>query len=227
MAGFFSKRFLRSEAQGCVVVAGHMPSELTAAFAANAQQQGLSLCQFIHSTASEQFVVTQVAGAAVLSCCADLTDHQAIARCMQQLHKAGYFIDLAVIVPGTFKAKPIAEVTAVEMQQLWKSDGLMAAAIAQAAIQHMLKRHQGTLVFLGAGQHMASSDVLATQVVSAGVRALSQSLAREFQPQGLHISYLALKNWDSHELDTAQGVVETCWHLYRQPHSTWSQALSC
>lgn len=69
---------------------------------------------------------------------------------------------------------------------------------------------------------------LLENALQAGIRALSQSLAREFQRKGLHISYLALKQLsllDAHP-QTAEAIATLCWHVYRQQPDAWSQELT-
>lgn len=103
----------------------------------------------------------------------------------------------------------------------------MATAVAQILVQQMLGRHEGTIIFLGAGQLAANNDLLATTAVHAGIRALSQSLAREFHPKGVHISYLALNQWTTQQPEISRAIALTCKHVHAQPNSTWSQELSC
>lgn len=82
--------------QACVLLAGHVPQELTAAFVQHAQQSGLPVCQFIHSTAGERFSVNKIDGQDVFTGIADLTDHQALARCIKKLKKRAILLLLAL-----------------------------------------------------------------------------------------------------------------------------------
>lgn len=67
---------------------------------------------------------------------------------------------------------------------------------------------------------------LLENAIQAGIRALSQSLAREFQRKGIHISYLALKQTATQDASIAPALATLCWHIYRQSPDAWSQELS-
>ena len=66
---------------------------------------------------------------------------------------------------------------------------------------------------------------LIENAIQAGIRALSQSLAREFQRKGIHISYLALKQTATQDASSAPALATLCWHVYRQSPDAWSQEL--
>lgn len=208
--------------QGCVVLAGVALDQLSAAM--QAQVTDLPVYQLNHADAQASKTAGYVQGL-------DLNNADAIAGFFKQLEKAGQHVELLVLQGAAPVQQAIADLQASDMQQRWQSSALTAVAVAQGAIQHMLPRRQGTLVFLGSS-HVANSfshsgsGWLADAAVQAGIRALSQSLAREFQPKGIHITYLALTEWSSYSEAAAQAIASTCWHVYRQPQSTWSQELS-
>lgn len=209
--------------QGCIVLAGVALDQLSAAM--QAQAGALPVYQLEYQPKAGQFV--SKANTGIIHQSLDLSDADAVAGFVKQLEQAGQHVEV-LIVEG---AAPVQQATvglqASDLQQRWQSTGLPAVAVAQAVIRHMLVKQQGTVIFLGS-VHAASrtSGWLADATIQAAVRALSQSLAREFQPRGIHITYLALTDWSSQSAATAQAIAATCWHVYRQPQSTWSQELS-
>ena len=76
----------------------------------------------------------------------------------------------------------------------------------------------------------------------AGLRALAQSLAREFQPKGIHIGHIVIdggimgdkvvtkypefaKVAGEDGLIGLSGIVESYMHIYRQPRNAWTHEL--
>jgi NAD(P)-dependent dehydrogenase (short-subunit alcohol dehydrogenase family) len=69
------------------------------------------------------------------------------------------------------------------------------------------------------------------------LRGLTQSLAREFQPAGIHVCHVILdgiidtpRSRDLHGIDPKKmmkptEIAETYWHLAHQPKSTWTHEL--
>ena len=54
----------------------------------------------------------------------------------------------------------------------------------------MERRHRGTIIFTGAtGSLRGGANFVNMAVGKFGLRALAQSMAREFQPQGIHVAH--------------------------------------
>lgn len=92
--------------------------------------------------------------------------------------------------------KPFLECTDEELQRsaLEKLQG--AFVFSQLAIEAFKKHDEGkgsTLIFSGATAALRGSAKISLFAAgSFGLRALSQSLAREFQPQGIHVSHVVI-----------------------------------
>lgn len=158
---------------------------------------------------------------------ANLFDPKAVARLFKKIKQAGHFIELVVFQPRAPATMASADLTPEYMQQRWQDVGLSAINIAQNTIKHMLPRQQGKFIVLGS-VHATEPDSgwLADGALHAGNRALLQSLAREFQPQGIHSCYIALPHDYTVNSQTVHAIAQTCWHVYQQPRSAWSQELS-
>lgn len=222
-----ARLFTAKNTQGCVVLAGVGLDQLSTAVLA--QVGTLPVYQLEHQPTAGQFASD--VNTNVIHQSLDLTNADAVAGFFKQLQQAGQHVALLIVQGAAPLQQATPDLQASDLQQRWQSTGLAAVAVAQAAIGQMLAKQQGTLIFLGSTHACnpgsnADSGWLADAAVQAGVRALSQSLAREFQPKGIHISYLALTEWSSHSEATAQAIASTCWHVHLQPQSTWSQELS-
>ncbi|CAF2984406.1 unnamed protein product [Rotaria sp. Silwood2] len=114
-----------------------------------------------------------------------------------------------------------------------------ALAASQEVLPTMIKNGKGTILFTGATASLRGSAKFAGFAVSKfGLRALAQSMAREFGPQGVHVAHIIIDG-GIHQPGQAEGqpdkdidsflnsdaIAETYWQLHIQPRSTWTQEL--
>ena len=97
-------------------------------------------------------------------------------------------------------------------------------------------RYPATLLFTGATASIkASVGFSAFASAKWGLRALSQSLAKEFGPQGVHVGHVIadgvfdtpfrlqnLQGGDEEALMSTDGMAESYWLLHIQPKRAWS-----
>lgn len=127
--------------------------------------------------------------------------------------------------------------TSQDLELIWRIHGLSAFIFGQAAVKAMLKdgvkanvAYSPTIIFLGAMDAVQSQpNFSGFSAVKAGVRALAQSMAREFDPQGIHVAHVLLDNHDRDNNHSNQRFAEataaTCWQILNQPKQTWTQEL--
>ena len=107
----------------------------------------------------------------------------------------------------------------------------------------MLERESGTLIFTGASASMRGKpNFAAFTAAKAGLRAMAQSLAREFQPQGIHLGHIVIDGGIMGEkvvtaypkfaamagedgLIGLTGIADAYMYLYRQPKTAWTLEL--
>ena len=107
----------------------------------------------------------------------------------------------------------------------------------------MAPRNRGTLIFTGASASLRGKPgFVPFTAAKAGLRAMSQSLAREFQPQGIHIAHVVIDGITNGDRihNRAPALVEQLGEqgmlqlddiasaylfLHSQPHSTWTHEL--
>ena len=110
--------------------------------------------------------------------------------------------------------------------------------MGQAAIREMQPRQRGTLIYLG---HQAGvTDAQAVRriapaafsaslaVASAGLRALSQSMARAFGPRRVHVAHVVLDRaltFDAHPDAHLNAIAQACWLLHDQDPTAWTHEL--
>ena len=124
------------------------------------------------------------------------------------------------------------DLEAAEVEAAWRVICLGGLHTAQAAIPGMLALGGGTLIYTGATASLRGGAGFAGFALSKfGLRALSQSLAREFGPQGIHVAHTVIDgqiatagrddNASATRL-TPEAIAEAYWQLHRQTPNAWS-----
>lgn len=159
---------------------------------------------------------------------ADLNNLDDIKAVLAQMAKRGQHPELVI-----FQAKPAAQAESepvgydmAQLEQRWQQTGFRLFLWAQAAIAALQisakKRRPATFVSLGSDLAIQPTASLAVDsALYAGMRAVMQSLAREFQPQGIHVAYVGLAA-DS----GVEATATLCWQLHQQPRSAWTHEVA-
>ncbi|KAJ5123179.1 Short-chain dehydrogenase/reductase SDR [Penicillium atrosanguineum] len=141
---------------------------------------------------------------------------------------------------GGMVRKPFLELTEDDYSSAIKSQGNGGFNIAKRALPLLLEAkdsipHPPTLIFTGATASLKGSANFATFASAKfALRALAQSLAREFGPRGIHVSHAIIdgvidiprtKAWTFEHEDaklSPDAIAESYWHLHTQPRSTFA-----
>jgi NAD(P)-dependent dehydrogenase (short-subunit alcohol dehydrogenase family) len=136
----------------------------------------------------------------------------------------------------------VLETTAEEFERCWRAGCLGGFLVGREAARAMLARnakHKGTIIFTGATASLRGGAMFHNLAVGKfGLRALAQSMARELQPQGIHIAHVVIdgqiksaraghstaERGDDAVLDPA-AIAETYHQLHVQPRSAWTLEL--
>ncbi|WP_284104655.1 SDR family NAD(P)-dependent oxidoreductase [Acinetobacter pittii] len=213
--------------QGCVVVAGHDLQLIERDFVIldkNAHCP-LHLYQVVHDSTAQKMKIHSI-NDGVTAVQLNLVNADHLKCLLRYFSKHGHTIELCVFQPSFSSSPNIEALSLEEIEHSWQTTGLSAVSVAQAVIKPMLKQQRGTVIFLGApSNHSIHYDVL-SQSMFASIRALAQSLAREFQPKGIHVSYCMVEKWEGQNQHFTSSLKQVCQHIYQQPDSAWSQELS-
>lgn len=94
---------------------------------------------------------------------------------------------------GSNIAAPFLQVSQESFEAHWREHTLGGFQIAQAALPKLLEQKSGTLIFTGAsGSLRGKANYAPFAAARSGLRALAQSLAREFGPQGVHVGHVII-----------------------------------
>src|SRR5689334_11957290 len=102
-------------------------------------------------------------------------------------------LELALHNAGSNRRDSILELNAADFEQLWREHCLGGFLIGREAARRMVPRGHGTILFTGAsGSLRGKAGFAAFAAAKAGLRAVSQSMAREFGPKGIHVAHVVV-----------------------------------
>lgn len=149
-------------------------------------------------------------------------------------------IEVLVFNVGGNVRFPILETTSQKYFKVWEMCAMAGFLAGREAARVMLPRGRGTLLFTGATASLrGAAGFAAFAGGKAALRALAQSMAREFGPQGLHVAHVVIDGL----IDTAfardhfaqrmaelgpdgilnpDHIAEAYWWLHSQPRDTWT-----
>lgn len=101
--------------------------------------------------------------------------------------------DLVVFNVGTWDRAGILDISDELFEGAWRTGCFGGFVVGREAVRTMLPRGRGTIIFSGAtGSIRGGAGFAAFAVPKFGLRALAQSMAREFGPKGLHVAHVIL-----------------------------------
>lgn len=102
-------------------------------------------------------------------------------------------IDVLICNAAHLRLDSFADLHVDEFETAWRVGVGSAIGAVQAAIPSMLARRRGTILFTGATASLrGTARFAAFASAKFALRGLAQSLAREYQPQGVHVAHVVL-----------------------------------
>ena len=125
--------------------------------------------------------------------CGDLTDSKFVEATISDIETRLGTIGAYIHNATELALKPFLETSTEDFEQSWRKTVLTATVVARALLPVLLARKEGSLIFTGATASIrGSKNASPFAVAKFGLRALSQSLAREFAPHGIHIAHVII-----------------------------------
>ena len=134
--------------------------------------------------------------------------------------------------------RPFEEGHVEDYQRTWRSMVQSGVLLAQVTLKPMVRAGGGSFIVSGATASLrGGARFSAFASAKFALRGLTQSLAREFQPAGVHVCHTILdgiidteRSRDLHSLDPAkmmrtEDIAEAYWQMAHQPKSTWTHEL--
>jgi len=172
----------------------------------------------------------------------DATDESAVMALVTAAEKIGP-IDLAIYNAGNNHNGDFLSMEADYFEKAWRVCTLGGFLFSRECLKVMKPRGSGTLLFTGASASMRGRPNFAPfTAAKAGLRAMVQSIAKEFQPQGIHIAHIVIDGGIAGEkiienvpqfvervgvdgLVDLTGIAQSYLFLYRQPKTAWTHEL--
>lgn len=200
-----------------------------------ARRQGEKLADFvaeIEGTGGE---------AHAFSC--DATDPASVAELVAEVESRVGPIEVACYNAAVGVRASITELDPADYERVWRINAFGAFLFGQQVSRRMLERGRGTILFTGATSATRGLSGMAAFAGSKhALRALAQSMARELQPQNIHVAHIIVDGpidtplirrrmpevFEKRPTDgvlAPNDIAESYWMLHSQPRSAWSQEI--
>jgi len=140
---------------------------------------------------------------------------------------------------GSYQPGGIADITPEQFEDAWKTGCMGAFLFARELLPAMADAGRGTVLLTGATAALRGGKGFATLAVPKfGLRALGQSMAREYGPQGVHVAHVVIDGQidtprlrerepgrPDHTLLAPDAIAESYWQLHCQDATAWTQEL--
>ena len=163
---------------------------------------------------------------------------------VEQIERDVAPIEVAVFNIGANVRFGVLETTERVYRKVWEMAALAGFLMGREVAKVMVPRARGTILFTGATASVRGSvGFSAFSGAKHALRALAQSMAREFGPQGIHVAHImvdgmidtqfiaenfperygALKDKDG--ILNPDAIAENYWQLHQQQRSAWTHEL--
>lgn len=152
-------------------------------------------------------------------------------------------LDAVIYNAGDNRPAPFRETTAQHFESFWRVGCFGGFLVGREAARILTPRGRGSILFTGAsGSLRGKANFAAFAAAKAGLRAVSQSMARELGPQGVHVAHViidgvidgarirnawpgAIDRLGEDGMLNVDEIAANYWHLHTQPRSAWTQEL--
>ena len=189
-------------------------------------------------------VVTSIeeAGGAATAVVCDTTNEERVIALMEKAEEIAP-IQLAIYNAGNNMPGDYLEMEADHFDKCYRVGLFGGFLFSREALRKMTPRGAGCLIFTGASASMRGKPWFAAfTAAKGGLRNLAQSLAREFQPRGIHVGHIVIDggiygekietrvpDWYAEKgaegLIDLQGIADAFIYLYKQPRTAWTHEL--
>jgi NAD(P)-dependent dehydrogenase (short-subunit alcohol dehydrogenase family) len=172
----------------------------------------------------------------------DVTSERDIASIAERIAQLGA-LTAAIFNAGNASRTPLLEMSVEQFEAAWRVGTLGGFIFGRQAVRSLIAAGGGTLLFTGATASLRGRPPFgAFAAAKAGLRSLSQTFAREFGPQGVHVAHVVIDGGiDGERLRQAvpqrlaergadgllnpDDIADAYWNLHTQPRSAWSQEI--
>jgi NAD(P)-dependent dehydrogenase (short-subunit alcohol dehydrogenase family) len=178
-------------------------------------------------------------GGTALPVLADATDPGSVAAAFERVRGELGDPEVFVYNAGAFQLGGILDLSPQQFDECFRANCAGAFYAAQQVLPAMVEAGRGTILLTGASAALrGKANFSALAVGKFGLRALAQSMAREFGPQGIHVSHVIVDGQintprvremfpdrEDHTLLSPDAIAETYWLLHSQDPTAWTLEL--
>jgi NAD(P)-dependent dehydrogenase (short-subunit alcohol dehydrogenase family) len=178
-------------------------------------------------------------GGEALPVTTDATDPDSVATAFERVRAELGDPEVFVYNAGAFQMGGVLEVSPDMFDECFKANCAGAFYAAREVLPAMVEAGRGTILLTGATASVrGSARFSALAVGKFGLRALAQSMAREFGPQGIHVSHIIVDGQintpriqemspdrEDHTMLSPEAIAETYWQLHSQDRTAWTLEL--
>ncbi len=143
----------------------------------------------------------------------DLTDADAVSDKINEIEKTLGTINVAVCNAHKLHIASFLETKTEDLEAVWQNTCFSAMTVAKAVIPSMQANKAGTIIFTGAtAGFRGGAKFSAFASAKFALRGFAQALAREFQPQGIHVVHAVLDGllWEEQTVERFNPPQEKC-----------------
>ena len=182
----------------------------------------------------------EASGGRALPVSTDATDQASVATAFERIRNELGDPEVFVYNAGAFQMGGILDVSPEKFDECFKANCAGAFYAAQQVLPAMAEAGHGTILLTGATAALrGSARFSALAVGKFGLRALAQSMAREFGPQGVHVAHVVIDGQintprvremsggdrEAHTMLSPDAIAETYWQLHSQHPTAWTLEL--
>jgi NAD(P)-dependent dehydrogenase (short-subunit alcohol dehydrogenase family) len=184
------------------------------------------------------------AGGACVARSVDARKEEEVAAFMRDAN-AHAPLEVCVFNVGANVNFPILETTERVFRKVWEMACYGGFLTGREAARQMLQHGRGSIFFTGATASLrGGKGYTAFASAKAGLRSVAQSLARELQPQNIHVAHLvidagvdtkwvrerraarlgeeAVNNLAPDQFMRPASIADVYWYLHQQPRDAWT-----
>ena len=179
------------------------------------------------------------AGGRALPVSADATDPASVAAAFDEVRSNLGAPEIFVYNAGAFQMGGILDLSPEKFDECFKANCAGAFYAAQQVLPAMVDGGRGTVLLTGATAALrGGARFSALAVGKFGLRALAQSMAREFGPRGIHVAHVVVDGQidtprvremspdrEDHTMLSPDAIAETYWQLHSQQRTAWTLEL--
>jgi len=169
----------------------------------------------------------------------DATDATSVANAFDRVRDELGDPEVFVYNAGAFQMGGILELSPEQFDNCFQANCSGAFHGAQQVLPAMAERGSGTVILTGATASLrGSARFAALSTGKFGLRALAQSMAREFWPQGIHVAHVVIDGQidtprvremspdrEEHTMLSLDAIAEAYWRLHDQNRTAWTLEL--